>query len=104
MKVSGQGLDLLTQREGKRNNAYLDSVGVWTIGVGHTGPEVNAYLNWTDAEVEAALAKDIEWCEEAIDEAVTVPLAQNQYDALASFAFNVIPNIPPPETMAGLNP
>lgn len=89
MKTSAQGLDLLTQREGKRNDAYLDSVGVWTIGVGHTGPEVHSGLHWTDQQVEDALAKDVHRFEDAVNFAVTVPLNQHQFDALVSFSFNV---------------
>ncbi len=89
MKTSAQGLDLITQREGKRNDAYLDSVGVATMGVGHTGPEVHLGLHWTDEQVEAALAKDLEWVEGAINSKVTVPLEQYQFDGLASFIFNI---------------
>ncbi len=89
MKTSAQGLDLLTQREGKRNDAYLDSVGVWTIGVGHTGPEVHAGLHWSDEQVHETLARDVARFEDAVNFAVTVPLAQHQFDALVSFSFNV---------------
>jgi len=31
----------------------------WTIGVGHTGPEVHEGLEWTDAQVDAAYASDL---------------------------------------------
>lgn len=89
MKTSTQGLDLLTQREGKRNDAYLDSVGVATIGVGHTGPEVHLGLHWTDQQVEAALAKDIHKFEDAVNFSVNVPIPQCSFDALVSFSFNV---------------
>jgi lysozyme len=89
MKTSQQGLDLLIAREGKRNDAYLDSVGVWTIGVGHTGPEVHDGLHWPDEQVEAALAKDLERFEAAINDNVTVGLEQYQFDALVSWLFNV---------------
>jgi len=89
MKTSQQGLDLLIAREGKRNKAYLDSVGVWTVGVGHTGPEVHEGLVWTDAEIEAALRADIARFEDAINGSVTVGLEPYQFDALVSFAFNV---------------
>ena len=89
MKISQQGLDLLVAREGRRNKAYLDSVGVWTIGVGHTGPEVHEGLVWTDAEIEAALRADIARFEDAINDSVTVGLEQYQFDALVSFAYNV---------------
>jgi len=89
MKTSEQGLKLLHGREGKRNKAYLDSVGVWTIGYGHTGPDVHAGLVWTDEQVEAAFAKDLERFERAVNEAVKVPIPQHAFDALVSFAYNV---------------
>jgi lysozyme len=89
MKISHQGLELLMAREGKRNAAYLDSVGVWTIGYGHTGPDVHAGLVWTDEQVEAAFAKDLERFEAAVNEAVKVPIPQHAFDALVSFAYNV---------------
>jgi lysozyme len=77
------------EREGVRNEAYRDSVGVWTIGVGHTGPEVHEGLVWTDEQVRQTLAKDLERFEKAVNDAVKVPLDQWQFDALVSFAFNV---------------
>ena len=89
MKISDQGLDLLTRREGKRNNAYRDSVGVWTIGVGHTGPEVHEGLYWNDDQIEAALRADLDRFEDAINSSVTVGLEPYQFDALVSFSFNV---------------
>jgi lysozyme len=89
MRTSQQGLDLLIAREGKRNDAYLDSVGVPTVGVGHTGPEVHLGLHWTDDQVEAALARDLERFETAINSSVTVGLEPYQFDALVSFSFNV---------------
>jgi lysozyme len=89
MKISHQGLELLMAREGKRNKAYVDSVGVLTIGYGHTGPDVHAGLVWTDEQVEAAFARDLERFEAAVNEAVKVPIPQHAFDALVSFAYNV---------------
>lgn len=89
MKTSQQGLDLLIAREGKRNAAYLDSVGVPTIGVGHTGPEVHLGLHWNDDQIEAALRADLDRFEDAINDSVTVGLEQYKFDALLSFSFNV---------------
>lgn len=90
MKMSQQGLDLLIEREGgRRNDAYLDSKKIPTIGVGHTGPEVHIGLHWTDEQVDEAFRKDCAWVEAAIAESVKVPLEQHQHDGLGSFTFNV---------------
>lgn len=89
MKMSDKGLAVLMLREGKRNKAYRDTKGIWTIGVGHTGPEVVEGLVWTDAQVISALQLDIVKCEDAINQNVRVGLTQNQFDALCSFIFNV---------------
>jgi len=89
MNMSDKGLKLLTLREGKRNKAYKDTKGIWTIGVGHTGPEVLPDSVWSDAQVDAALKQDIKTAERAIIANVKVFLTQNQFDALCSFIFNV---------------
>jgi lysozyme len=89
MKTSEQGLKLLHGREGRRNAVYRDSVGVLTVGFGHTGPDVREGDVWTDEQVEAAFAKDLERFERAVNEAVDVPLPQHAFDALVSFAYNV---------------
>ena len=47
MKISQQCIDLLVEREALRTHAYQDSQGIWTIGVGHIGPEVSAGVVWT---------------------------------------------------------
>ena len=88
MKTSDKGLKLLIQREGLRLKAYKDTKGIWTIGVGHTGPEVVQGLVWTETKAMEVFAKDIQWAEDAVN-AVDSPLSQNQFDALVSFVFNV---------------
>ncbi|MFZ2190085.1 MAG: lysozyme [Candidatus Magasanikiibacteriota bacterium] len=89
MNLSDKGLDLLTIREGKRNKAYKDVKGIWTIGVGHTGPEVVEGLVWDDATIKQVLKQDCSIAEKAIKTYVFTPLTQNQFDALVSFIFNV---------------
>lgn len=89
MKLSPAGIQALEQREGVRLSAYQDTRGIWTIGVGHTGPEVHEGLTWTQEEVDAAFSKDIAWAEDEVNRCVMVPMAQNQFDALVSFTFNV---------------
>jgi len=43
----------IKKHEGKRNQAYQDSRGVWTCGYGQTGPEIGPGTYWTDEECEA---------------------------------------------------
>ena len=92
MDISPQGLQLLMGREGKRNDVYLDSVGVPTVGYGHTGPDVHMGDTWTDVQIEEAFAKDLARFEAALNAALTVPVTQNQYDALVSWLYNVGPD------------
>lgn len=89
MNMSPSGRALLEEREGRHNDAYLDSEGVPTIGIGHAGPEVHIGLHWTDEQIDEAFEKDLAWVEAALAESVTVEILQNQYDALGSFTYNV---------------
>jgi lysozyme len=89
MKTSEEGLRVLGVREGRRRKAYLDTKGIPTIGVGHTGPEVYIGLAWTDEQIDDALRDDVQEAEDCVNKYVTVPLTQNQFDALVSFVFNV---------------
>ncbi len=58
-EYSAEGLAMTMRDEELRLIAYRDSGGVWTIGWGHTGPEVHEGLVWTRAQAEAALKKDL---------------------------------------------
>lgn len=89
MITSELGLNKLKQREGIRLRAYLDTKGVPTIGVGHTGPEVCLGLIWTTQKAMEVLEKDVKWAEDAVNENVKVALQQHQFDALVSFVFNI---------------
>lgn len=89
MKTSEEGLDHIEASEGIRYVAYLDTGGVWTIGVGHTGPEVVKGLRATEEQVREWLVEDVEEAEDAVNRLVKVELNQNQFDMLVSFVFNV---------------
>jgi lysozyme len=89
MKTSQAGIQALEDREGVRTQAYQDVRGIWTIGVGHTGPEVHQGLVWSAQQVADALAHDIGWAEDEVNRTVYVPMTQNQFDALVSFVFNI---------------
>jgi lysozyme len=75
--------------EGCSLRAYQDSGGVWTIGYGHTGPEVVEGLVWTQAQADAAFAVDIAWAQAAVNQEVTVPITQDENDALVDLVFNI---------------
>lgn len=61
----------------------------WTIGYGHTGPEVHQGLIWTKDQAEAALRDDIQKAVANVNEWCTRDdITQGEFDALVDFAFN----------------
>jgi len=89
MNPSDSGLELIRTFEGIRLDAYQDAVGVWTIGIGHTGDDVIAGRSISEAEAMVLLRADAETAAAGVRSAVTVALSQGQFDALVSFAFNL---------------
>ena len=88
-QIGKPGLDLIKSFEGLKLRAYLCPAKVWTIGYGSTGQHVTPGKVITEAQAEELLKHDLDRFEAAVTRLVTVPLHQNQYDALVSFAFNV---------------
>lgn len=82
--------DLLSD-EGLRLEAYPDTGGVWTIGVGHTGPQVKRGLCWTREQCEQALDADIAAVERALDARLSWwrTLSDPRQDVLANMGFNL---------------
>lgn len=74
--------------EGLRLKAYQDSVGVWTIGHGHTGIDVYPDMEITLDQAETMLQADIAKADALIAQYITVPLNDNQFSALESLVFN----------------
>lgn len=88
MQISQAGIDAIKAYEGVRLTAYFDSVGVPTIGVGHTlGVKMSDRI--TMEQCDEFLRADLEDAEHAVNNAVKVPLTQGQHDALVSFVFNL---------------
>lgn len=88
MEYSRKGLDLTERSEGLRLQAYQDSVGVWTIGYGHTkGVRKGDVI--TQAQAEAFLIADIQDAVHDIQRLVKCPITQGQFDALVDFDFNL---------------
>ena len=100
MKMSREGLVLLSMSEGTRLKVYEDSGGYKTIGVGHllTDEELDSGLihggiSWREGitmeKCLDILAFDVRLAEQTINRFVNPELNQNQFDALVCFVFNI---------------
>ncbi len=89
LSYSPKGLALTQQFEGLRLTAYQDSVGIWTIGYGHTGTDVHSGLSITQQQASALLMQDVASAVADVNRLVIATLTQNQFDALVDFVFNV---------------
>jgi lysozyme len=89
MQTDPRAVDLIRRFEGLRLQAYRDPVGLWTIGYGHTGPDVAAGLVIDEPTATLLLRRDIEQVEESLARLVRVPLSPGEHGALVAFAFNV---------------
>jgi lysozyme len=86
MKVNENGIALICEFEGCRTQAYQDSVGVWTIGYGHTSPagspEVTSGLAISDEEARTILCRDLEDFSSRVRASIGTLLNDNQFSAL----------------------
>ena len=92
VKISDKGLALIKSFEGCRLQAYPDpgtGGDPWTIGYGHTGPEVTQDLAINQQEADEFLERDVARFEECVTEALINDATQEQFDAMVCFAFNV---------------
>lgn len=91
--ISDYGVDLIRGFEGLRTSAYLDSVNVWTIGYGTikypSGKRVTKGDVCTEAQAKMYMKNDLKVFVSAVNKLVTVPLNQNQFDALVSLLYNI---------------
>lgn len=93
MIASRDALNQIKEFEGFSAIAYRCAAGVLTVGYGHTSaagsPKVVEGMVVSKPEAERILRMDMQKFEIGVDHAVTVPLKQNQFDALVSLAFNI---------------
>lgn len=87
MKISNEGIALIKKFEGCKLVAYRDSVGIPTIGIGHTRG-VKMGMKITEAQAEDFLREDIAYCEKVLN-GISTTFTQNEYDALCSWVFNL---------------
>lgn len=94
MKTSPEGIKRLLTHEGWSAKPYLDSGGLPTIGYGFTYYEDGRKVMMNDPLMtkergEQLFAFLLQKYEKGVNDLVKVPLNQNQFDALVSFAYNV---------------
>ena len=89
LRTGAKGLALIKSFEGLELRAYKCPADVLTIGYGSTGPHVKPNMVITEKQAEDLLRQDLVRFERAVTRLVTVPISQNQYDALVSFTFNL---------------
>lgn len=89
LPIGAIGLELIKVSEGLRLTSYLCPAGKWTIGYGHTGPEVKRGQRITVARALELLHSDADEHRRSALKLVRVALTQNQQDAITSFVFNL---------------
>lgn len=87
-EINKAGYELIKEFEGKELVSYLCPAGVWTIGYGHTGPEVREGIYISDKRADELLGKDLDWAETAVQKACPAT-TDNEFAALVSLCFNI---------------
>lgn len=98
MKTSQKGIDLIKKWEGFHYVAYLDPVGVWTIGYGTTNADFNIinvrikqglYISQSLAEKWLKLSLNQKYEPKVYKYNKIYNFTQNEFDALVSFCYNI---------------
>jgi lysozyme len=88
LSYSKNGLSLTEGFESCALTAYQDIKGIWTIGWGHTGPDVREGSAITWQMAETLLSQDTMRAQLCVNTYVDVVLTQPEFDALVDFVFN----------------
>lgn len=79
----------LERWEKLRLDAYQDEAGVWTVGYGHTGPEVHPGMRISRQDAEELLAEDTAEAVASVERSVTHPMTAKMKAAAVSLVFNI---------------
>lgn len=88
MQYSKTGEAITERFESCALTSYQDIVGVWTLGYGHT-KGVGPGMICTTEQAQAWLLDDTQEAAAAVNQLVSVPLTQAEFDALVDFVFNL---------------
>jgi GH24 family phage-related lysozyme (muramidase) len=93
MTIGEKGLTLIKHFEGLRLEAYLDSTGLPTIGIGTirypNGVLVKQGDKITESRAMEYLMHDVLMFETGVGKLITADINQDQFDALVSFSYNL---------------
>jgi lysozyme len=94
MKISKNGIDLITKFEGFKSRPYLCPSGIPTIGYGNTYYPDGMKVKISDPPVNENQANELlksilSKFESGVNQCLIKSINQNQFDALVSFAFNI---------------
>jgi lysozyme len=90
VRANDAGVAIIKEFEGVRLEAYKCPADVWTIGYGHTGPEVRKGLKISLEVAGAMLESDLQKFEDGATKLIgSAPTTPNQFSAMVSLAFNI---------------
>ena len=91
-QLSDKGIDLIVSFEGLRLKPYNDTNGWATVGIGHliakravlpTDLQITKEQAYTYFRTDAVVPVSV------VNQAIKVPITQNQFDALVSLVYNI---------------
>lgn len=90
MNTNNAGIALIKKFEGLRLRAYKCPAGIWTIGYGHTGPDVDIGEEISEREAEDLLKGDLIQFEHGVESLLDgTPASFDQFSAMVCLAYNV---------------
>ena len=89
MDISKNGLEFIKLFEGFSAVPYRDVAGLKTVGFGHLIKEGEVFGAISSLEATALLHKDAQEAVDCVNDNVTRPVSQSQFDALCSFVYNI---------------
>lgn len=102
MEFGSRGVRVLSHFEGRANYAYMDPVGVCTVGVGHalkphracTAADYRRYgtrqrPGMTEKHVDSIVKRDVEFFEAGVRRLVRKGTEQREFDAMVCLAINI---------------
>lgn len=84
---------LVMKWEGVRYAPYRDAGGVLTVCYGHTGKDVQAGRQYTQAECDDLLRTDMIEANGYVNACITSPMLHGQEAALTSAVYNIGPSV-----------